>query len=80
MVCHSKEKFEAGQLEELLTKKCNLRKIEPDVSGLTSDNLKEWNTDAWENQMKPVMKSVPDFHQVWEEWVNCCRSLFNGAN
>jgi hypothetical protein len=57
-----------------------VRKIEPDLSGLTSDNLKDWNTDAWENQMKPLMKSVPDFEQVWKEWVNRCRSLFDGIN
>jgi hypothetical protein len=77
MICHSKEKIEAGELEDLFTKKCQVRKIEPDVSGLTSENLKEWNKEAWGNQMKPLMKSVLDFHQVWEEWVNCCRSLLD---
>ncbi|HEY2921275.1 MAG TPA: hypothetical protein VGK77_20005, partial [Candidatus Binatia bacterium] len=77
IVCRSKEKFEPEQLENLFEKKCHVRKIEPDVSRLTSDNLKEWNRDAWENQVKPLMKSVPDFEQVWEEWVNCCRSLLD---
>jgi hypothetical protein len=80
MVYRSKEKFEAGELLEIFKKKCQVWKIEPDLSGLTSGNLKERNTDAWENQMKPLMKSVPDFHQVWEEWVNGCRSLFDGSN
>ncbi len=80
MVCRLKEKFEPGEVVEIFNKKCQVRKIEPDLSGLTSDHLREWNTDAWENQMKPLMKNVPDFHQVWEEWVNCCRSLFNGTN
>ena len=80
MVCHSKEKFEAGQLEELFTKKCEVRRIEPDLSRLTSENLKEWNKDAWENQMKPLMKSVPDFEQVWREWVDYCQILFKASN
>jgi len=62
---------------KIFNKKCQVWKIEADLSGLTSDNLKEWNTDAWENQMKPLMKTVPDFHQVWEEWVNCCRDLLD---
>src|SRR3990172_6444882 len=74
IVCHSKEKIEAGELEDLFTKKCQVRKIEPDLSGLTSDNLKQWNKEAWENQMKPLMKNVPDFLKVWEEWVSCCLS------
>ncbi len=58
MVCHSKEKFEAGQLEELFTKKCEVR----------------------ENQMKPLMKSVPDFEEVWREWVDYCQILFKASN
>ena len=80
MICRSKEKFEPGELAEIFKRKCEVRKIEPDFSGLTSDNLKEWNTGAWENQMKPLMKSIPDFHQVWEEWVSGCRSLFEGIS
>jgi len=80
MVCHSKEKFEAGQLEELFTKKCEVRRIEPDLSRLTSENLKEWNKDAWENQMKPLMKSVPDFEQVWQAWVDCCQRIFKASD
>ena len=76
IVCHSKEKVEPEQLEDLFAKKCHLRKIEPDVSGLTSDNLKEWNKEAWENQMKPLMKSAPDLEQVWQAWVGHCRKLF----
>lgn len=80
IVCRSKEKFEAGQLEGLFKRKCQLRKIEPDLSGLTSDNLREWNKEAWENQMKPLMKSVPNFAQVWGEWVGCCHSLFEGRD
>lgn len=80
IVCHSKEKFESGQLQELFKKKCHARKIEPDVSGLTSENLKEWNKEAWENQMKPLMKSVPNFEQVWGEWVDCCQRIFKASD
>ena len=65
---------------EILKKKCQVWKIEAALSVLTSDNLKEWNTVAWENQIKPLMKSVPEFHQLWEEWVNRCRDLFDGSN
>lgn len=75
ILCLSKEKFEAGQLEELFTKKCQVRKIEPHLSGLSSENLKEWNKDAWENQMKPLIKSVPDFEQVWRAWIDNCQKL-----
>ena len=80
MICRSKEKFEPAELAEIFRRKCEARKIEPDLSGLTSDNLKEWNTAAWENQMKPLMKNVPDFLKVWEEWVSGCRSLFDRTN
>jgi hypothetical protein len=72
----SKEKIEAGELADLFAKKCQVRKIEPDVSGLTSENLKEWNQEAWENQMKPLMKRVPDLEQVWQAWVDYCQKLF----
>jgi predicted nucleotidyltransferase component of viral defense system len=80
MICRSKEKFEPGELAEIFKRKCEVRKIEPDFSGLRSGSLKEWNTGAWENQMKPLMKSIPDFPQVWEEWVSGCRSLFEGIS
>jgi hypothetical protein len=36
---------------------------------LVSENLKEWNKGAWENILRPLMKTVPDFNEVWKEWV-----------
>ena len=76
ILCRSEEKVEPGQLEKLFVEKCQVRKIEPDLSGLTSENLKEWNREAWENQMKPLMKTVPDFEEVWRAWVTCCQKRF----
>jgi predicted nucleotidyltransferase component of viral defense system len=77
MLCHFKEEYEAKELRSLFDKKCEARKIEPDLRDLVSENLKEWNSAAWENQLKPLMKNVPDFEKVWKEWVGRCDELFN---
>jgi hypothetical protein len=36
---------------------------------LISENLREWNKDAWGNILRPLMKAVPDFDEVWKELV-----------
>ena len=76
MLCHLKEEYEAKELKNLFDKKCQVRKFEPNLRDLTSENLKEWNRAAWENQLKPLMKNVPDFEKVWKEWVGRCGELF----
>lgn len=79
ILCRLQEGYEAQELRNLFEKKCQVRKIEPNLGDLTSGNLKEWNKDAWNNQLKPLMKKVPDFEKVWEEWVGKCRELFGSA-
>lgn len=74
--CRSRERLRADELLQLFSKKCQVREIEPDLTGLTSENLKEWNRNAWVTQMKPLMKEVPDFEEVWQEWVAVFHRLF----
>jgi len=76
ILCHLKEDYEPKELRTLFDKKCQVRKIEPNLRDLASENLKEWNRAAWENQLKPLMKDVPDFGKVWKEWVGRCGELF----
>lgn len=77
ILCHLKEQYEAKELRSLFDKKCQVRKIEPNLGDLASENLKEWNRTAWENQLRPLIKDVPDFEKVWREWVGRCGELFN---
>jgi predicted nucleotidyltransferase component of viral defense system len=67
--CRSAEHFQSESLKHLFTQKCKARQIQPDVAGLISENLKERNREAWENILRPLMKTVPDFEEVWMEWV-----------
>jgi hypothetical protein len=76
ILCHLKEKFDGNELKELFEKKCEVRRIEPDSKGLISENLKEWNKNAWGNQLGPLMKNIPDLDKVWYEWVVKARELF----
>jgi hypothetical protein len=36
---------------------------------VTSETLREWNKNAWLNRLGPMLKDVPDFDLVWDEWV-----------
>lgn len=76
ILCHLKEEYEAKELRNLFDKKCEVRKIEPNLRDLTSENLKEWNKAAWENQLSALMKEVPDFEEVWQKWVAAFHKLF----
>jgi predicted nucleotidyltransferase component of viral defense system len=76
ILCRSGENFQPEQLKNLFIQKCTIRQIEPDVDGLISDNLREWNKDAWGNILKPLMNTVPDFEEVWKEWVVTFRKIF----
>ena len=35
----------------------------------TAEMLREWNKNAWFNRLDPMLKDVPDFDLVWNEWV-----------
>jgi hypothetical protein len=52
----------------MFQEKCRIRDIKPDISGLTSANLNEWNKTAWRDRLGPMLKDPPDFDQVWKEW------------
>ena len=68
MVCHSGEHFTWNELLPMFEEKCRIRDISPDIKGLTSNKLKEWNKKTWKNRLGPMLKEVPDFDLVWKEW------------
>jgi predicted nucleotidyltransferase component of viral defense system len=76
ILCRLREEFDGKELRELFDRKCEVRRIEPNVKGLISENLKEWNKNAWGNQLGPLMKDVPDLDKAWEEWVEKAQELF----
>jgi predicted nucleotidyltransferase component of viral defense system len=76
ILCCLKEEFGAEELRNLFDKKCQLRQIKPEIKEIASENLKEWNKDAWEDQLRPLMKDVPDFGKVWRDWSHVCQQLF----
>jgi predicted nucleotidyltransferase component of viral defense system len=68
ILCRSGEHFTRTELFPMFQEKCRIRDIKPDISGLTSANLKEWNKNAWRDRLGPMLKDLPDFDQVWKEW------------
>jgi predicted nucleotidyltransferase component of viral defense system len=77
ILCRSKERFLWERLKELFIEKCRVRQIAPDPAGLTSENLREWNRNAWSNLLGPTLKTLPDYDQVWREWSTACRGIFS---
>jgi len=75
ILCKSGECFVWKELEPLFDEKCRVRGIQPDITGLTSDLLREWNENAWRDRLAPMLKDVPDFDWVWKEWVKTFREL-----
>jgi hypothetical protein len=49
--------------------------VQPDITGLTSDTLREWNENAWRDRLAPMLQDVPDFDRVWKEWVKTFHGL-----
>jgi predicted nucleotidyltransferase component of viral defense system len=76
MLCYLGEEFDGQELRGLFDRKCEVRQIEPNVMDLTSEKLREWNRDAWENQLRPLLKDLPNFEKVWNDWLGRCRELF----
>lgn len=79
ILCRLKEPFDAHQLRRLFIEKCGVRHIHPHMVDLVYDNLKEWNKDAWGNHLKPMMKTVPEFDEVWQEWISAFHELFGSS-
>jgi predicted nucleotidyltransferase component of viral defense system len=75
ILCKSGERFSWEQLGPLFYEKCRVRGVQPDIAGLTSDTLREWDENAWLERLGPMLKDVPDFDRVWKEWVKTFREL-----
>jgi predicted nucleotidyltransferase component of viral defense system len=76
ILCRSKEDFDRSEIRELFVKKCQARQIEPDLQGLISKNLKEWNRGVWNNLLGPMLKTVPAYDDVWSEWTRVFRNRY----
>ena len=76
ILCRSGERFQQEELKKLFVEKCQARRIQPDREGLTSESLKEWNRTAWSNLLGPMLKTLPDYDEVWQEWVAVCRRIW----
>ena len=75
ILCKSEERFSWQELKPLFEKKCRIRGVQPDVTGLTSDTLREWNENAWLHRMGPMLQDAPDFDRLWKEWVKAFHGL-----
>jgi hypothetical protein len=75
MLCYSGEHFAWSELLPMFEEKCRIRNISPDIKGLTSNKLKEWNKKTWKNRLGPMLKEVPDFDLVWKEWTETFRKM-----
>lgn len=79
ILCKSEERFLWKELRPLFDEKCRVRGVPPDIEGLTSDTLREWNENVWLNRLGPMLKDVPDFDRVWKEWVKTFHDLIKDA-
>jgi uncharacterized protein len=75
ILCKSGERFSWKNLKPLFEEKCRIRDVKPDLAGLTSDALREWNREAWLDRLGPMLKELPDFDRVWKEWIETFRTL-----
>ena len=75
MLCCSGEQLSWTELFPMFQEKCRIRDINPDLSGVTSDNLREWNSNAWQSRLGPMLKELPDFELVWKEWIETFRRI-----
>ncbi len=73
--CKSGERYAWEDLKPFFEKKCSIRGIEPDVKGLVSADLREWNREAWKSRLAPMLKELPDFGGVWKEWIETFEAL-----
>lgn len=68
MLCRSGERFTWTKLFPMFQEKCRVRDVNPDLAGLTSDKLREWNKNVWQDRLGPMLKELPKFDLVWKEW------------
>jgi predicted nucleotidyltransferase component of viral defense system len=75
ILCKSGESFLWKELKPLFEEKCRVRGVKPDITGLTSNTLREWNERAWLDRLGPMLRELPDFGDVWKEWVESLHTL-----
>lgn len=68
ILCRLREKFVWDDLLPMFKEKCRVRKIKPDIEGLTSKRLREWNENVWRDRLGPMLNELPEFDIVWKEW------------
>jgi len=79
MLCLKKEEYPANRLKSVFSSKCRSKQIADDPEAMISEKLKEWNRNAWDNQLEPMMKSVPDYERVWNDWKDKWQRIFKGS-
>ena len=79
ILCKSEERFLWQELQPLFNEKCRVRGVQPDITGLTSDTLREWNENAWRDRLGPMLQDLPDFDRAWKEWVITFHELVKDA-
>jgi predicted nucleotidyltransferase component of viral defense system len=75
MLCHRSETLPRNELKLLFASKCEARGITPDRSSLIGEDLRARNREAWRVHIVPMMKSPPEYEQVWSDWVRTCSDL-----
>jgi hypothetical protein len=75
--CRQRESFDREKLKELFARKCQARSINADPSLLVAEPLRGSIKGAWKRQLDPVLKTLPDFEVVWEEWAKVCHRVFD---
>ncbi len=75
VLCLKKERLSGEDVIELFHRKCGIRGIRPDAERLVSDSFREWNRQAWEKQLAPMMRQAPDYGTVWGDWVQWVSSF-----
>jgi predicted nucleotidyltransferase component of viral defense system len=76
ILCRNREQFPKPDLADLFKHKCDVRSVSPDPARLISEDLFEWNRQAWGNQLAPMLKDPPNYGEVWKAWVAICKDLF----
>ena len=79
ILCRSGDRFKWEDLRPFFTEKCLVRNVEPDLADLTSDNLRDWNRNAWRDRLGPMLRELPDFDPVWKEWTEAFRNMVEKA-
>jgi predicted nucleotidyltransferase component of viral defense system len=75
IMCLKGEHFRGSEILPLFREKCKVRDIAPNIDGLTSTDMREWNRKAWIDRLGPMLKELPDYDLVWDEWTVSIRNI-----